>query len=363
LAEINHAQAVERMEAVDERALIPGAEERKVTLDGVRWRYLHAGTGPPLLLIHGFLGYSFSWRFNIQQLSRYFSVYAIDLPGCGFSQRTSKPECSLAGDAEALLRFMEHLGIENANVVGSSRGGGLAILLAALCVKRAPLRLRRLILVSPINPWSSNGRMLTRVLGTSAGGVYLVHVQPRLTMLARRYFKALYGDVKRIVPGSFEGYSAGFNLPGSFEHVLRIVRSWHRDLADVEQSLPVIGNFPTLLLWGARDTAVYPSSIHQLQRYLKNSALIVLRGVGHLPYEEVPEDFNRIVCDFLLHNSPATPLEHSAQPPKVVQTHSQPSELSASGDPIGATSEAGMRTGSHAASPAPKYIPPTIQKP
>lgn len=363
MKDVSKAAVVERVDNVDPLAMIPGAEERTVTLDGVRWRYLHAGSGPPLLLIHGFLGYSFSWRFNMQELSRHFSVFAVDLPGCGFSQRTSKPECSLAGDAESVLHFMEHLGIEEASVVGSSRGGGLSILLAALCLKRAPSRIRRLILVSPINPWSSNGRMLTRVLGTAAGGLYVVHIQPRLTMLARRYFRALYGDPKRIAPGGFEGYSAGFNIPGSFEHVLRVVRSWHRDLLAIEEALPAISGIPTLLLWGARDTAVYPSSLHQLQRQLKNSAVIVLRGVGHLPYEEVPVDFNRIVCDFLLHHSPATVFEQSAREQKG-QQRSQLSELPASGETI----EAGVsgrtpRTGSQAANPAPKYIPPTIQKP
>ena len=307
------SQNVEKSESTADLAVIPGAEECSVTLDGVRWRYWHAGSGPPLLLIHGFIGYSFSWRFNVEALSRHFSVYAIDLPGCGFSQRTQQTECSLAGDAEAVLRFMEHFDIEQADVVGSSRGGGLAILLAAQSVLRSLNRVRQLVLVSPINPWSSNGRLLTRVLSTAAGGVYVVHIQPRLPIVGKRYFKALYGDPKRIVPGGLEGYAAGLEEPGSFEHLLRIVRSWHRDLNDIERLLPVISSVPTLLLWGSRDTAVYPSSIHQLQRYLKNSALVLLRGVGHLPYEEVPEEFNRIVCDFLLRDTPATPLELAAR--------------------------------------------------
>src|SRR5271157_6098411 len=122
------------METVPELARIPGAEERSVTIDGVAWRYWHAGSGPSLLLIHGFLGYSFSWRYNVGPLSRYFSVYAMDLPGCGFSQRMEGPQRTLAADAEALLRFMDHLGIEEAHIMGSSRGGGLSIVLAALLV-------------------------------------------------------------------------------------------------------------------------------------------------------------------------------------------------------------------------------------
>jgi pimeloyl-ACP methyl ester carboxylesterase len=294
-------------------AQIAGADERTVTLDGVTWRYWFAGSGPPLLLIHGFMGYSFSWRFNIEPLSRYFSVYAVDLPGSGFSQRPNGNGCSLVGDAESVLRFMQHFGIENADIVGSSRGGGLAIILAALAAQTDQLhRLRRMVLVSPINPWSSHGKVLARLFATTLGGLYIVHVQPRLQVIARRYIKALYGDAARISPGTFEGYRAGLDPPGSFEHLVRILRSWNNDLEAIGQAINEISGFPTLLLWGSRDRAVYPSSIHQLQRQLKNSALVMFQGAGHMPYEEVPDEFNRVLCDFLLHDAPRTPFEIDA---------------------------------------------------
>jgi pimeloyl-ACP methyl ester carboxylesterase len=294
-------------------ARITGAQERSLKIDGVTWRYWVAGSGPPLVLIHGFLGFSFSWRFNMEALSRHFSVYAMDLPGCGFSERPQVNESSLPGDAEGVLRFMEELGIENADIVGSSRGGGLTMILAAIASRTNRLhRIRRLVLVSPINPWSSHGKVLTRLLATTLGGLYVVHVQPRLRVIAKRYFKALYGDPARIAPGTFEGYIAGVEAPGSFEHLLRILRSWREDLVAIGESLPEISGIPTLLLWGSRDRAVYPSSIHQLQRQLKNSALVMFQGAGHMPYEEVPDEFNRVLCDFLLHDAPRTALAIAA---------------------------------------------------
>ena len=305
--------ALEQIASVPQIAVIKGAEERQVVVDGVNWRYWVAGSGPPLLLIHGFLGYSFSWRFNMEALSQHFSVYAIDLPGCGFSQRSDSAECTLTGDAERVLRFMKVVGIENADVVGSSRGGGLSIILAALAARNDQLdRIRRLVLVSPINPWSSHGKVLTRLLATTLGGLYVVHVQPRLRIIAKRYLKALYGDPSRVTPGTFEGYTVGLDPSGSFEHLLKILRSWHDDLAAIYQALNEISGIPTLLLWGSRDRAVYPSSIHQLQRHLKNSALVMFPGAGHMPYEEVPEEFNRVLCDFLLHNAPRTAFDIEA---------------------------------------------------
>ena len=299
--------------AVPSCARIAGAEERSLEIDGVTWRYLHAGSGPPLVLIHGFMGYSYSWRFNLEPLGQHFSVYAMDFPGCGFSQRPNCSECTLAGEAEGLLRFLRELNIEQADIVGSSRGGGIAIVLAAMAAQRGEShRIKRLVLVSPINPWSSHGKVLTRLLATTLGGLYVVHVQPRMRLISRRYFTALYGDPKRIAPGAFDAYASGMEPAGSFEHLLRILRSWKDDLSLIGDSLREIAGWPTLLLWGSRDRAVYPSSIHQLQRHLKNSALVMFPGAGHMPYEEVPDEFNRVLCDFLLHDAPRTPFEIAA---------------------------------------------------
>ena len=116
----------------------------------------------------------------------------------------------------------------------------------------------------------------------------------------------------RISPGTFEGYTAGVEPPGSFEHLLRILRCWREDLEAIGEALPVMSSIPTLLLWGSRDRAVYPSSIHQLQRQLKNCALVMFPGAGHMPYEEVPDEFNRVLCDFLLYDAPRTALAIAA---------------------------------------------------
>lgn len=299
---------------VPKTAEIPGAEERSVVLDGVRWRYVQAGSGPPLLLLHGFMGYSFSWRFNVAPLAQHFTVIAPDLPGCGFSERTAVESCTLRSDADAVWRFLDLLGVEQVDIVSSSRGGALAMAMGALAANGSTQgRLRRQILTSPINPWSKHGKVLTRMLATGLGGMAVLHVLPRLHFLLVNYLRDLYGDPKRIAPGTVEGYEAGLQAPGSFEHLLRIVRSWHGDLNSLAQVLPLIQDIPTLLLWGAQDHAVYASSAYELHKRLKNSALIMMEGVGHLPYEEVPEEFNRIVVDFLLHHTPPTPLEQAAQ--------------------------------------------------
>jgi len=128
-------------------------------------RYLKAGSGPPLILVHGLMGYSFSWRFTIPALAPHATVYAIDNLGAGLSHANEGMDCSLRATAERLLQFVDALGLQDFDLLGTSHGGGVAIMVAALCAEKAPKkaadsetsaakhpRLQRLILVAPINP-------------------------------------------------------------------------------------------------------------------------------------------------------------------------------------------------------------------
>ncbi len=272
---------------------IPGAEQRWVTVDGCRVCYLHGGSGPALVLIHGLLGYSFSWRFNLDALAQHATVYAPDLLGMGYSARRPTLDCSLQATAARTLHFLDELGIQQADVLGTSHGGAVTMMMAGA----QPGRVRRMILVAPVNPWSRHGRLLTRILATRPGALAFRGVQP---YISRKYLiRRLYGDPRRIAPGTIEGYSAPLLIPGTVAHGLAIVRSWHADLRRLEAVLPSIAHIPTLLIWGSRDFAVLPDSAPQLAACFRNARLVLLDGVGHLAYEEVPEEFNRIVIDYL----------------------------------------------------------------
>jgi pimeloyl-ACP methyl ester carboxylesterase len=321
--EMSDSSEVDVMPAVPALAKVDGVEDCTAVINGVRWRYLHAGSGPALLVVHGFMGYSFSWRFVIAGLARHYSVYAVDLPGCGFSQRSAALPGTLMSDAEHLLNFMDHIRIEQADVLGTSRGGGATIALAGLAAERGMLhRIRRLVLSAPINPWSRVGLLRISLLRTRGGRYYLVHLAPRLPFILKDFFRKLYADPASIPPDSFAGYQSGLEPPGSFEHIWNITRSWMADLNRIESVLPLVASVPALLLWGERDRAVDPASGGELHRRWENSALLMMARIGHMPYEEVPEEFNRIVLDFLLRDTPAMPLQ--VQTPAMAHTTAEP---------------------------------------
>src|SRR5947209_8346284 len=129
-------------------------QECWIELDGQRMRYIRAGSGPPLLLVHGLLGGLFCWRFNIPDFAAHYTVYAVDLPGNGLSDAPANTNCGMLRQAKRLSEFLEKLQLQEVNVIGASYGGGVAMLLAA----HDKNRLRSLVLAAPVNPWSDFGK-------------------------------------------------------------------------------------------------------------------------------------------------------------------------------------------------------------
>ena len=106
--------------------------QKDVLVDGVRWRVREEGSGPPLVLVHGFFSSSYTWLKVFPYFSSDFHVIAVDLPGFGYSDRPQGFDHSATGEAKALARFLEVYGISKAVVMGNSIGGAIAMLLAAL---------------------------------------------------------------------------------------------------------------------------------------------------------------------------------------------------------------------------------------
>jgi len=281
----------------------PAVAEHWISLDSAqgspRMRYVTAGSGPAVLLIHGLLGYSFSWRFTIPALAQYATVYAIDMLGTGFSDRPPNLDCSFKASAERLLRFMDKTGLSSCDLLGTSHGGAVGMMMAA----QAPDRIRRLILVDTVNPWSAHGKRLTAFLSNALIAPLFVNLAPHTPSLHSYYHRRMFGDPRRMPPDSLEGYLKPMRIPGSYQYAIAVTRTWNRDLKELESALPRIAQIPTLLIWGSFDTAVDPASAAHLQQNFKDCRLVMFEGAGHLPYEEVPEEFNRTVIEFLCQKS------------------------------------------------------------
>jgi pimeloyl-ACP methyl ester carboxylesterase len=266
-------------------------EERWAKVEGHRMRYLAGGSGPPLLLLHGLMGFSFSWSENLTELTQRFTVYAPDLLNMGYSERCDV-DASLAGVAQQVFAFMDAVGVKRTAVVGTSHGGGVAMKMARM----NPERVERMLLAASANPWSERRRWQITLFASAIGKRFgwMVALLPRwFYALAIRY--RMYADAKRVLPGTVDEYWRPNRDLATMRYLTRVVSSWVKDFSGLEVELSrIAATVPTTLLWGERDQIVPLATAESLRKAL-GCELIVIPKCGHLPYEECPEEFNRVV--------------------------------------------------------------------
>lgn len=265
---------------------------------GHRMHYLRTGSGHPLLMIHGLIASSFSWRFTLPALAPNYTCFAVDLLGMGDSERPSGIDVSPRALAEGLIAFMRATSSDPWTVIGSSHGGGVAMWVAQLA-NDAGIKIENLVLVAPINPWSKHGRWLAP---------FAAHPITRAIVRASRFayvpvrritFSRMYGDPRRVTEETLAGYARPLRVSGTIPHCLDLLKNWNRNVDELEGVMRQI-HAPILVIWGTKDRLVYLDSAARLVRTLPNAKLVTIEGAGHLPYEERPEEFNAALASFLI---------------------------------------------------------------
>lgn len=277
----------DKMPVVSGMPVFPGMEERWAPACGGRLRYLIGGSGAPLVLVHGIAASSFSFRLNCAELMRDFQLHIPDI-------RIPAADGSLLATALRLRDFLDHLGITRSDILGSSHGGAAVMELAAL----SPGRFGHMVLVSPANPFAENYKRVVRFYLSSVGGIF-IRLAPLMPGRVWDYgISRMYADRNRISAGTGLGYALPLRQRGMVPHIVSSLRTLTADIEALRPKLAAISKIPTLLIWGDRDPVVELQSGRRLQQALA-AEMEVMTGVGHLPYEENPREFNRIVRQYL----------------------------------------------------------------
>ena len=279
--------------------------ERTTRIKGLKVSYRQEGEGPALVLVHGLLGYSFSWRRIIGRLARTRRVFALDMPGSGLSDCSPALDGRLSAAADRLRQFLDTQNISCCDLVGSSYGGTTSLFFAA----KHRERIRTLTLISPANPWSRIGRKRLAMLQVPLISEVFPPAARTMPFLHRLSIRRMYGDPNRVSAETVRGYSLALMRPGVFEHAVRIARNWRTNMNQFEDALPRADGIPTLLIWGSKDRVVDPLSAQTLAARLPGSRLVTIQNAGHLPYEECPEKFVEVLEAFLPHPSSAPVLD------------------------------------------------------
>ena len=263
------------------------AEERWAEVSGGKLRYLVQGSGAPLLLLHGIVASSFSFRLVSPELSRELRLFLPDM-------RVAGADASLKATASRLLELLDQEGIEAADVLGSSHGGAVAMEMSAM----APERIRRLILVSPANPFARGYHGVVNFYLSLSGGI-VIRLAPFAPIPIWEYaMRRMCGHASRLATDIGFGYRQPLRERGMTAHIRSSLQTFIAEIEALRAKLPDLSKIATLLIWGDRDPVVELDSGRQLQQAL-GAEMIVIPGIGHLPYEESPEEFSRIVLKYL----------------------------------------------------------------
>jgi len=256
-----------------------------VDAGGHRIAYERKGEGPPLVLLHGYVGDRRMWRLQIDGLSDEFTVVAWDAPGYGGS--SDPPEAFPLSDfADCLAAFIDALGLGRPHVVGLSFGGGLALEL----YRRHPSLPRTLVLASAYAGW--------------AGSLPSEVVEQRLQQALRLADQSPDRLVEELMPTMFTD-SAPAELVEEFAASVREfhpvgLRANSRAFAeaDLRDVLPHVA-VPTLLLYGDMDVRAPFIVARDLHAKIPRSRLVAIPGAGHVCNVDAPERFNTEVRAFL----------------------------------------------------------------
>lgn len=255
---------------------------RSDALSDVAQSYRRAGSGAPLVLVHGYLGGADQWQDMIAHFAPRFDVIAPDLPGCGGNAGLQGPD-RIGDFAQAVLALLDDLDVTEFTLLGHSMGGMIAQEIARL----APGRVARLVLY-----------------GTGPLGMMPNRFEPLETSRARLCAEGVEKTITRIGATWFRDGAAG----QGFDVVAALGRQASTATAlaaldamahwDGRAALAGLG-MPTLVIWGDGDRSYRWPQVQALWEGLPNARLAVLPGTAHAAHLEKPALFNMLLADFL----------------------------------------------------------------
>ena len=282
----------------------PALAHREAFVNGIRLHYVEAGTGPLVLLLHGFPEFHVGWRHQIPALANAgFRVIAPDLRGYNLSD---KPRGVAAYQIECLvdevIGLIRHAGEARAALVGHDWGGTIAFAAAM----RYPETIEHLAVLNAPHPaiFARDLRSVEQMIRSSYAAAFQVPKVPEVILRARNFAllrRMLRHDPRR--PGSFtdadiDAYVASWSRPGALTAAINYYRAAARSRLLARRTLQPTHQ-QSLLIWGDRDRYLRRSLTSDLDVWLPNLRIEHFPNASHWVQHDEPERVNALLIDFL----------------------------------------------------------------
>lgn len=275
------------------RASVPHADaSRFAEVGGVRVHYQEKGSGPALVLVHGYGSNIYTWKDVFDALATEHRVIAVDLKGFGF---TAKPvgDYRIEDQAALVVGLLDQLKVEKAILCGSSMGGGVALAAAI----NYPQRVAGLVLVDSAAFVAGRGSssLAPGVVRWPVVGPLIAALALTRDTLVREGLSKSFRDQSKVTDERVAVYRLPLTTRGGQWAALRVGEQ--RDYSRIEPALGRITQ-PTLIIWGDEDRLILLEDGKRLHASIPHSKFVVFEDCGHLPQEEMPQRFAREVLGF-----------------------------------------------------------------
>jgi haloacetate dehalogenase len=274
----------------------------RVVANGILQHYVEAGSGPPVVLLHGFPETWYAWRHQIPVLGQHYRLIVPDLRGYGATEKAlaGYDKRTMANDIRAL---MDVLGIEKAAIIGHDRGARVGTRFA----KDHPEATARFAALDNIPT-----RFIFEGMNANfaqAAWFFLFQgvrdlpealIQGREEIWLRFILTSWTYNPEALNDADIATYVRAYAQPGGLRGAFEDYRAWREDLAQDQADKETKITCPTLALWGSEFQGAKILDMAAIWRDLADDlSTVPIARSGHLPHEEQPEAVNAALLQFL----------------------------------------------------------------
>lgn len=266
--------------------------------DALSIRYQTTGNGPPLVLMHTIRTQLEYLRSLAALLSTSYTVYAIDLPGHGHSSIDARASFDEPYFRQAVVGFIEKLGLSDVTLAGESIGGALALTVAAAI----PQRIKQVFAINPYDYETRYGDGIRR--GNWFANVIIGSLQVPLLgafnasmenkMVLKKIMSGGYHDPRKLPPDLLEEFNKVAHQPGYMRAARKVLAGWRSWSRARDQYRGITA--PVTLIYGDSDWS-RPSEREQTWALIPGARMFTLKDTGHFSAVENPSDLARTILE------------------------------------------------------------------
>ena len=271
-----------------------------ITIDDLNVHYRDEGNPNdelPLVLIHGTCAHLHTFDAWTKTLKKTKRVVRMDLPAFGLTGPFSHHNYSIPNYVKFINDFLDAKGIQKCIIGGNSLGGEISWNFTL----EYPQKVEKLILIDSAGYELKSKALLslTKMAKMPKFGGVLKHLTSKF--IVRKSLEEVYGEVVKVKDETVEIYHDLFLREGNPQALVDFGSTLELAVNKIDPRINDISNIkqPTLILWGEKDSLVSTSDAKKFHQAIPNSKLVIFKGAGHVPMEEIPEETVKEVEKFI----------------------------------------------------------------